>query len=256
MWGVVTTPSAVAGPANTVAAQVILIFCLFPNARLLTFVFPQVTWYLGPSSTSPFNTPLASFGNPCTGACAGTLVNTASGAPQGAWAPLRSSRRACVCVLMRAPSSATGYVPVGLSATHAFTGLGGNVPASPPTCLKYIHPLKNGAVGYTSPLICTAVFTGLVPNSAYSFTISSSVSISGAPATVYSTSGDVIRGGAFAFRSAGLPSGGATSPYPVSWVVMAGAPPPAAARRLLVCRGERLTLPSPSQTWAKLITRA
>ena len=50
----------------------------------------------------------------------------------------------------------SAVVPVNLTASHVFTGLGSNTPTTAPICLRYIHPLVNGANLYRSPLICTA----------------------------------------------------------------------------------------------------
>lgn len=73
-----------------------------------------------------------------------------------------------------------------------------------------------------SPLICSATFTGLTPGASYSYTITSTATVSGA-STTYTTSAAQIAGGALAFVApAAASAAGAPSPsYPVTWAVTA-----------------------------------
>lgn len=74
---------------------------------------------------------------------------------------------------------------------------------------------------YLSPLSCHATFSGLVPNTKYSFTIASTVTGGSAPGA-YLTSAAEIAGGAFSFIAPALPSAaGANAGYPLKWVLMA-----------------------------------
>lgn len=140
VWGVYSTPSAAATPAGTSAAL--------------------VTWFIGTAGTVPSTMQIATFGAPCAGACVGTLVNTARRAAVccTASSSLILARRSHTSrfLLFFPHCSASGYVPVNLTASHVFTGLGSNTPTTAPICLRYIHPLVNGANLYRSPLICTA----------------------------------------------------------------------------------------------------
>ena len=206
-------------------------------------VAPQTGWGGGPNVALGPQTPASGAGNVVWGVhstpfTAGSSSPATVAAMRVSWYlgdnTLNSPAAAGAAVATPSPAA---FVPANTAFTatiaYSTTGAARQVAtfgATNLTCLQYFRTYTNatGLTGltYTSPYICHATLSGLVPNAKYNFTISATVSSNGAAAVAYITPAATVASSGpanYYFTTAPPPSasGSPSAGYPYNWVLMA-----------------------------------